>query len=395
MYKTLLPGNNNPVSSQNGNIVHRLKQPIMQSVQFFQSSQYKKQFVFLVLPVLIAAVYLYGFSIEKYRSSATYLIRDNTSNEAFGFDLGIFGSKISPQKQDSGVLQKYLSSFDTLELVDREFQLLDLYHSDRTDMLDRLYFFSTREDFLELYNKNLSIVHDDVTGLTTLSFMDTDSTKAREMVIFLLKQGEIFLNNLNRKNAEKKIKFIEEQLEVNKLKLNAAIASLEEFQNSHKILDPKADMAVQHSIIANLEGMLVEKKAERNRLLNFMKGDSLDVVRLDNEIKEINSALEKARSKLSGKEKTRINDLLFQYEKLTADVDFASEVYKKTLVQYEVGRIEALQEAKILEVITTPTLPEMYAYPEKLKTLATLIIMLLVCYKIGQLILAVVQDHKD
>ncbi|MCP3921776.1 MAG: hypothetical protein GY714_04245 [Desulfobacterales bacterium] len=360
-----------------------------------KSFVYIKQFLFIILPMLVTTIYLYGFSIEKYCSSTTYLIRDNKTTNTLGIDFGIFGSGSSSRTIDNKVLVTYLSSFDTLDSVDKKFKLNKLYHSDQTDILERLFTFSSKEDFLELYQKNLLIETDSKTGLTELSFMSNNPSMSKNIVGFLLIKGESFLNELNKNNAEKKISFIDIRLKENKRKMNVAIHNLKLFQNIHKIINPTANMEVQNSIIAKLEGSLVEKNAEKNQLLNYMNKNSLDILRLENEIKELKSSLHNVKSRLSGEKKERLNELFFQYEKLKAEADFSKEVYTKTLIQYEVGRIEALQESKILEIITTPTNPDSYSYPEKFRTLLTLFFLLIVSYKIISLIIIIVQDHKD
>jgi capsule polysaccharide export protein KpsE/RkpR len=48
-----------------------------------------------------------------------------------------------------------------------------------------------------------------------------------------------------------------------------------------------------------------------------------------------------------------------------------------------------------LEVITTPTLPDGYVYPERPKAILTAVFLILLFYKIAGLVWAVVQDHKD
>ena len=356
---------------------------------------YKYQIIFLVIPMAVVIAYLYVFCVEKYSSSSVYRIQDNGSNKSMAVDLGIFGGAASSQKQDSGVLESYLSSYDTLTLVEKKFNFNAHYHSLQTDILDRLFSFSSRKDFLEVFRKNLSIIHDDMTGLTTITFFDSDPARARNVVKFLLNQGEIFLNRLNQQNAAKKLAFISEQLQKNRDAMDRKIKTLEAFQNKHRLLDPQADVEIQHSIIATLESRLVEKNAELNQLRKFMNKDAYEVERLADEIQEFKDAMTKAKAKLTGKKELRLNDLLFQHKKLQAEVDFASEVYKQTLVQCEVSRIEVVQEAKQLEIITLPTLPDEYTSPNKPKTLATAAVLLLIFYKISQLVMAVIKDHKD
>ena len=368
-----------------------VKDPIL----FFKDSRYKLPYTVILFPMVVVAFYLYLFSVEKYRSSATYLVKDNASKANIGFDLGIFGTSVSSQKQDASILEAYLASDETLDWLDQEFGLKDAYHSGKTDLLHRLTPFSTREDFLALYRKNLSIVHDDLAGLITLSFMDSNPEKAREVVSSLLRYGEVFLNRLNRESAEKRIAFLGQQLKKNRETLDGAIKKLKEFQDAHSIVDPKTEMELQHAIIANIEGTLVEKRAELNQLRSYLKDDTIEIVKLSDGIKEMEKSLSATRAKLSGKEKERLNDLMFQYENLKADVSFATQVYKETLVQFEVGKMEALQQSKVLEVITKPDLPEEYVWPDKPKTLMTLAFLLVLFYKIGQLMIAVVMDHRD
>lgn len=359
------------------------------------SKKYTKQIVFLILPFVIFLTYAEYFAIEKYRSTSTYVIRDLSTNETMGFDLGLFGVGGSSNQLDAGIVVHYLQSMDMFKRIDEQFALKARYSSDQTDILERLVWDPSAEDFLDLYRKNLKIVPDAANGITTMAFESTDPEMALSILQYLLEAGESFLNELNRKRAEKKIEFASSQLEQNKVKLDAVIRVLEDFQNKHRLVDPAADMAIKNNIIANLESLIVQKTAEYNQLTAYMSKDTIDALKLEKEIAELKSALDKTKAKLSGADPTRLNDLMFEYQKLKNDVDFATEVYKKTLVQYEVLRIEALQESKIFEVVATPTLPDGYIYPRRLHMTLTAIVLILVGYKIVMLIGAVVKDHKD
>lgn len=354
-----------------------------------------KRLVFFLMPLSIIIIYVTCFANEKYRSNSSYMIRDLSANESLGVDLGIFGTSASSQTQDANIVVEYLRSMDMLKKLDRRFNLKAYYGSDKTEPLERLYWFATQEDLLELYRKNLSIVPDELTGLTHIAFESTDPERAATILRFLLDAGETFLNQLNRQRAEKKIAFAQSQLEQNKTKLDAAIAVLESFQNEHRLVDPSADVAIKNNIIANIETSIVERTAEYNQLISYMSRDSIDALKLQKQIDELKTALDKTKSKLSGADPKRLNDLLFEYQKLKNEVDFATEVYKKTLVQYEASRIEAMQQSKIFEVIAAPHLPDGSVYPKRLRIILTSFLIILGIYKITRLVLAVVKDHKD
>jgi capsular polysaccharide transport system permease protein len=359
------------------------------------SREYRKQILFLIFPFVLFLTYVSFFAIEKYRSTSTYVIRDLADSETLGMDLGIFGLGGSSKKLDAGIVVHYLQSMDMFQRIDQRFNLKAHYRSGQTDILERLIWAPSDEDFLEIYHKNLNIFPNASNGITTMTFESTDPQMARSILQYLLNAGEAFLNELNRKRVEKKVAFASSQLEANKAKLDAAIQVLEDFQNKHNMVDPSADMAVNNSIIANLETAIVQKTAEYNQLISYMSADTIDALKLKKEISELQSALKKTKSKLSGKDPARLNDLMFEFQKLKSDVEFAREVYKKTLVQYEVLRIDSLQEAKIFEVIATPTLPSRHVYPRRIYMTLVAVILILAGYKIFMLVGAVITDHKD
>ncbi len=356
---------------------------------------YEKQIVFLLIPFALFLLYIGFFAVEKYRSESIYVIRDLSTRETLGVEFGIFGIGGASKKQDGQIVVHYLQSMGMFNRIDARFNLRSRYRSCQTDILERLIWNPSAEDYLELYLKNLKIVPDELSGITTISFDSTDPQFSQSIMKYLLESGEAFLNELNRTTVEKKVAFLSQQLADNKAKWDLATQSLEKFQNRNRLVDPSADLASYQTIIANLETEIVKKTAEYKQLLRYMSPDMIDAIKLKNDIEEQKVALDKIKSKLSGPEKEHLNDLLFEYQRLKADVDFTGEVYKKTLVQYELNKIEALRESKIFEVIAAPTLPDGHVYPRRIRMTLTAMVLILVGYKIVMLIWAVIKDHKD
>jgi capsular polysaccharide transport system permease protein len=358
-------------------------------------NKYLKQILLLILPFFLFLVYIGFFAVEKYRSESIYVIRDLSTKEDLGIDLGIFSAGTTGKKLDAVIVVHFLQSADMFNRVDAEFNLKDRYQSEKTDILERLIWDPAQEDFVSLYRKNLKIVPDEVSGITKISFAGTDARRAQEILQFLLNQGEVFLNRLNHETVEKKSSFLSQQLAENKKKLETAIQLLEAFQNKHRVIDPSTAVAAYQNIIAEIQADIVRKTAEYNQLRRYMSEDTIEVIQLKNEIEEHEVSLEKLKDWLSGPDKQHLNDLIFEYQRLQADVDFNKQVYEKTLVQHELNKMEALQESKVFEVIAAPTLPDGHVYPRRIYMTLTAVILLLIGYKIISLIWAVVQDHKD
>ncbi len=357
--------------------------------------KYTKQILFLIIPFTLFLVYIGFFAVEKYRAESIYVIRDLSTKENMGVDLGIFSTGSTGKKLDADIVVHFLQSMDMFTRIDARFDLKARYRSEKTDILERLIWNPADEDFVALYRKNLKIVPDEFSGITTISFASADPRLAQSILQFLLEAGEAFLNQLNHDTVEKKISFLSQQLAENKNKSEATVQLLETFQNEHRLVDPSVDLAAYHGIIAEIEADIIRKTAAYNQLLRYMSADTIDAIKLKNEIEEYKAALEKVKNRLSGPKNQHLNDLLFEYQRLKADVDFARKVYEKTLIQYELNKMEALQESKMFEVIAAPTLPDGHVYPKRIHMTLTAIILLLVGYKIITLIWAVIQDHKD
>ncbi len=354
-----------------------------------------RRLAMVLIPLAVALAYIFFFSVELYRSESAYVVRDLSSTQELGVDLGILGVGASSGKQDVSIVMEYLRSQDVLKQVDARYHLDERYHSSRTDILDRLWSWSSSEDFLGLYRKRLNVWHDDLTGITHIAFDSSDRKLARDVLVCLLDLGVEFLNNLNRQRAATKTRVAGDQLRENRAALDAAIADVEAFQSAHQLVDPAADVSVQNSIIANLEGSLVQKTAEYNQLRSYMSGDSLEVEKVSRELAEIRAALHKAKNRLTGRVQGPLNERMFEFQRLKDEVTFATKAYEQTLIQYEVAKIEADKESKMFETISTPTFPDGHVFPQRARATATAVFLIFALAKILQLLWAVVQDHKD
>ena len=358
--------------------------------------KYSKYFIFVLLPLLTVLIYLIEIVKVKYASNASFLVKDLSSGTSANVSaMGLLGLGTSSEMQDSKIIEDYFLSLDLLKLIDQEFNLEAHYRSEKTDILERLPEDSSTERFLHLYKKNLVIYYDEQSSITHITFYHNDRKVAFDILNFLLKAGEDFLNQQNKKNSDKKLIFISEQVKDRKSELDETIDKLEEFQDKNKLIDPANEVSIQSGIIANLESMLVEKNAEYQQLIKYMSRNSYDAKKLKNEISEIKEALKTTKNKLSGNNRKKLNSLMFEFERLKANVEFATEVYKSALTQQEIVKVETIKESKILEIISKPNMPDGYSKPHKIEFFLTALVLIILGYGVINLLLAVVKDHQD
>ncbi|NCC84813.1 MAG: hypothetical protein EOM03_11915 [Clostridia bacterium] len=349
----------------------------------------------VLIPLCIALLYIFLIAVKLYRSESAFVVRDLSDTQTTGVDLGIFGLSTSSGNQDAYHVIEHLRSMDVLDQIDAAFKLRDRYTSFDTDILERLWPWSTKEDFLAIYRKHLIVAYDPLTNITRISFDSSDPDLSTKILTFLLDKGTSFLNELNKERAQAKTHIAQSMLEQNRDNMDQAIAKVEAFQVEHRLVDPNTDISTQSGIVARLEGELVAKTAELNQLRSYLNPDTFEVAKLRKEISEIKAALDKSKSRMTGQQQNKLNELVFEFQRLKAEADFAMKAYEQTLIQYEVARLEARKESKIFEVLYSPTRPDGHVYPNRIMLTLSAVFLIFAVAKIIQLLWAVVQDHKD
>lgn len=345
--------------------------------------------------LLLSLIYVLFIESERYKSESSILLKDLNSNQAVGLDLSLFGTTPSTQMQDSKVLETYLKSYEVLEKLDNKFNLREYYKSDELDTLNKLSKNSTREDFLEIYLKNIDIFYNEVSGIITISFLHTSRKSSKEILEFILKEAEEKINKYNEINAKKSMAFISKSLQQNKLSLDSAIKDLEEYQNNNLVLDPTSNAQSKTAIISSLEATLVQKQAELEQLNHYMSDNSFDVQNLKNEIVAIKSSIETAKKKLIGNSNDRLNKVLFEFERLKSIVEFETEKYKQSLLQYEMVKNDIEKDAKTLQIISKPNLPDGHTIPNRPLDILDIVIALGLIFGVVSLIISIIKDHRD
>ena len=353
-----------------------------------------KQRIFLSI-FIIGIFYILFLKSELYESNTNVIIKDLTNKST---SIGSFSLLLptNSNTQDIYTIQTYLSSYDELQSLDKLFNLKKHYMSNKIDIVERLKTWNTKEDFLNLYQKRLQIIFDPTTGILNIAFLHTNPKTSYKIVNQLINDANKKLNKYNKLIAQKQLKFITKQVEDNKIALNKSIKRLEEFQNKHSLLDPTQTAQAQFGLLSSLQAELVQKKAKLNQLLQYMNEKNFEVIRLKNDIKETQKTLNKMKQKLASKDnKKSLNLYIFEFDRLKSMVELNTELYKQSLLQLEQIKAEINKNSKMLLVLTKPYIPQGYKYPEKLKDIITLLLILGLLYGIISLIEAIIKEHID
>ena len=352
-----------------------------------------KQKVFLSI-FIIGIFYILFLKSELYESNTDVIIKNLTNKSTA---IGNFSLLLptNSNTQDIYTIQTYLTSYDELQSLDKVFHLKQHYMSSNIDIIERLKTWYTKEDFLKLYQQRLKIIFDPTTGILTITFLHTNPQIAYKIVKQLITDANKKLNQYNKIIAEKQLTFVLQQTNKNQNVLDTSIDKLKKFQNKYTILDPTQTAQSQFSLIGGLKANLLQKKSKLNDLLQYMNENNFEVIRLQNDIKETQKTLDKIKQTLASKDKKSLNLYIFEFERLKGMVELNKELYKQSLLQLEQIKTEINKNSKMLLVLTQPFKPEGYKYPEKLKDIITLLLILGLLYGIISLIESIIKEHID
>ncbi len=353
--------------------------------------------LFFISFFMIAFTYTLFLKAELYESKTALIVRDLSAPAPSSSNLGLsmLGMGSSSQLQDSMVVQEYLLSLDIFLELDKKFNLIQHYKSDKIDFIERLSWDATIEQSLKFYKKRILINYDEVSGILHISYIHTDPQTAQNILNAMIKYVEYALNEFNRKKAKKQLAFLESEHDKKLLKVNNSSMILEKYQNENLLLDPTINASSSSTLIATLEATLTQKRIIYKTKSSYLNKNNYELLALKAEIKEIVSSLANFKKSLTGNEKGSLNKILFEYEKLKMQLEFDTEIYKNVLIQLEKTKLDALKEAKTLSIVSKANLPDGYTYPNKPKTFITLIVVIFLIYGIFSMLLAIIKDHKE
>jgi capsular polysaccharide transport system permease protein len=309
----------------------------------------------------------------------------------------------SESMKDTQLLGLYIKSADMFSILNQEFNLSSYYKSDNIDFFHRLsnsilipsYLFNI-QNILTKYNKDLSIIYDELSSTMKIEFAHADAKIAQQIVVKIIYYASKILNHFENQNTEVILKFLQKQ---EKQKHQLFINSLEElltYQNRNRTIDPKVDIAVKNKILADLESNLIQKNVDYNSKAQYLNLKTAEMKLLKGDIDYIKKSILNIKAEITGdRDNKELNANMSDFTLLKSRVEFNKELYIQTLIKLEETKVLVSQNRKNLIVITKAQIAESYSYPNKIKDSFSILIVLSLLYGILRLIFTIIRDHKD
>ena len=348
----------------------------------------------VVLPMLLVAAYLWGYSSDRYVSESRIAVRQAEGAQGAGAGLGLLGLSGMRSMEDMHFLEQHIYSIDMLETIDAKLGLRDLWMAS-PDLISRLKPDASREEFLDYYRSRVHVAADNSTGIITLQTEAFDPNAARQINQAILSASDRFINELSNRVAREQVAFIETELDNARERVEATRAKVLNYQNENKVLDPARQAEMKARLAAELETRLSELQAELNSSLSYLQPKAPPILALKARIGALTKQVAKEKAELSGEGRQRLNQVAADYQALSLNAEFATDLYRTTLSSLERARVDATMKLKSLALIVRPHLPEEPERPRRLYLMITWLLGLLTAFGLITLIKATIDDHRE
>ncbi len=352
----------------------------------------------VAIPFLLFTFYTLIIAKPRYVSNSSVTVQNiNGAGELSNMGALLFAGIAGNSQQDILLIKEYISSADMLNAIDDKFKILNHWNSPQIDILYRLWFYDKKELALEYYRDKVKPILNPETGTLQVSVETFDPKLSKEVLDFILKKSEEFVNNNNHKAADEQLRFIDKEITNIKGKLDIARENLIAYQKTSKFFTPKAEAEQASKKIMILEESKIKSEAEYNAKKTFLHENSPKMITLKETIIQLEAQIKTEKAKMlgvDGKGNSGINDHTDKYKLLEADLELRSEEYKNALITYEKVKIEATRKLKQLILVATPQLPDYPIYPNKKLNILYAFVILLMVYGIVSLLKDIVKEHK-
>ncbi|MGQ7271549.1 chain-length determining protein [Marinobacter nauticus] len=345
--------------------------------------------------VILTVVVYWGFlASDRYVSRAHIVLQ---SPEIIPSGLNV--SSILSGTSGSGdllLLREHLQSVSMLQKLQGSLNLREHYSSPDIDRWSRLESADVPiEAFHDYMNKRVAITFDDYSKVLRIEVQAYDPETAQAITQALLDEGERHMNLMGQRLAQEQVAFIDKQVQTLEERLLSAREALLHYQNEKGLVAPTQTVEAIFSTVSRLEAELAVLRAQIKSQKTYQSIQSPTVRRMQSEADALAQQIEIEKAKLATTGGNALNRVSAEYETLQLKAKFALDLYSSALTSLESTRVEAARKLKQVSILEYPTLAQYPEKPERLYNIAVVTVFALLFAAIGQLVIAVIRDHRD
>jgi capsular polysaccharide transport system permease protein len=352
--------------------------------------------IVVVLPVLVAAVYLFLIAADQYVAEFRLTLR---SGDAPAADpLSLFGSELSrsPAAAESQVVAQYIASRAIVDALDPKLDLRRLFSPPYADGWAALPLPASIEELVHYWKGQVDPFYDAATGTIVVRVRAFDAEGALRLASAIVAASEQLVNDLSARARRDAVRTAEDEVAQAETRLKAALARIREFRDREGILDPGKTAEATAALATSLRGDLLKASSDLATLKAYMTDDAPPVKVLRARIRSLEAQQRTLGNEMTagptGHAKT-LSQSLGSYEQLEADRKFADTAYQHALESLDRARDNADRQHIYIASFVPPSLPESALYPRRWRSLGVVMLIAFAVWAIGALAVQSVRDH--
>ena len=351
-------------------------------------------FAIVLAASLIVIMYYTVLASPRYVSEAQFIIKQSGNSSLALTGFAAFAAT-SPATKDALIVKEYMQSRVMALALDKSINLKAHYQHNTWDWFSRLKADASTEEYVAYYQQHVTVKYDDMSEILSIEVQSYEADYALNLAQQLLKISETFINKLGDKMVQQQLQYAQKEVDRAHQLLTQQKNKVLDFQNKFKLYNPEQQGAALVEAINQLGSEIINQETQLKSLLAYMKKDSADVKAKKITLNALNAQLKQEKQRLTGTDQQALNKLNMEFQEITLTTGLATDLYQAALAAMEQARTEAYRNLKHVLIIAEPSLAQENKYPQRLYSIFTWFISLLLMYAIGKLITSIIKEHQE
>lgn len=343
------------------------------------------------IPTLLAIVY-YGFvASDQYLTNFQFAVRGPSQASAGerGHTALMGPSAMSP---DAFVVTDYINSPQAVEDVQRDLDLRAIFAKPTADFWARLPDDSSVEQLNAYWHEIVWARFDLISGnvtVTVRAFSPQDSLKLAQAIV---KGANNMFQHMNAQAQQDFVRVADRNVEASQRLLASAREAMAAFREKSGLVEPDKTAQAGSSIVddmrkqlATLQSLYASTKASAGNS-PMLPTLAAQIAALDKQIKKQDAAGSWSVSSVNP-------EVLAKYQTLEVERLAAEKQYTDALGLRNQAQVTAMGQQSYLALFAAPMLPHASLYPNRLRSIATVVLAAAAAWFVGMLTVYALRDH--
>lgn len=352
--------------------------------------------VTVLVPTLVAAVYLWGYASDVYVSESRFVVRSIERPAINPLGSLLKSTGLARAQDESFSVQEYMLSRDALHILDKDLSLGASYSTSNVDRWNRFGGIDPDVSFEALhryYQKMIKVQTDSASAVTTLQFHAFDAGLAQKANETLLKQSEALVNRLNERGRKNLLEYALADVAQAEQRARTAALAVATYRTSRGVVDPEKQAAVQLQQSIKLEEELAATRMQLNQAKSLAPlNPQVDALKTREAFLE--DQLNQERSRVTGG-RSSLADRASEFQRLALEAEFSNRQLAAAMANLDAVKNEALRQQIYIERIAQPSLADAAQEPRRFKGVMATLVLGLIVWMVLQLLLAGIREHQE